>query len=356
MAGGTETSAVFRELVAEIGALEEKLTNADPALDEQGLLEGYKWIFSILSVGLDVWLWADPGRPRFIDIVGPYRKWGGDNADAYYQYAPIDPNRTYRVWGRMGDAVYTSVTVYGGPDDGRYSQRIVGTVNNRDLTIAKDGSFEFWIGPKQQDGPGILLEGDAVACLTRDYLVDPVNGHRVEWHIESVDPPDEFRLTDADVARRFRAALTWLKEQSGMVPIPLGEPNAIGEPYPVPTQTYGWQAGDAAYAMGSFDLGPDEALVIEGRSPDCVFWNVCLWNRFMHTYNYDYERVTLNGGQCVYEPDGSWKIVVAHRDPGHPNWISTQGHPHGRIWFRWFLPEATPEQLATRVVPVDKVS
>jgi hypothetical protein len=58
----------------------------------------------------------------------------------------------------------------------------------------------------------------------------------------------------------------------------------------------------------------------------------------------------------VYEPDGSWKIVVAERDPGHPNWVSTQGHPTGRIWFRWFLPDATPEPLATRVVPVDKVS
>ena len=41
----------------------------------------------------------------------------------------------------MGDADYLSLTVYGGPDDGRYSERIVGTVNNRTLDIAEDGSF-----------------------------------------------------------------------------------------------------------------------------------------------------------------------------------------------------------------------
>ena len=48
---------------------------------------------------------ADTAKPRFVDIVGPYKKWGGDNADAYYQFAPIDPARTYRIQGRRGDAV-----------------------------------------------------------------------------------------------------------------------------------------------------------------------------------------------------------------------------------------------------------
>jgi len=33
--------------------------------------------------------------------------------------------------------------------------------------------------------------------------------------------------------------------------------------------------------MGSFDLGDDDALVIDGRSPECAFWNICLWNRFL---------------------------------------------------------------------------
>src|ERR1700690_352775 len=216
------TAAVFHELVDELRALEARLQLPEVPLDELSLLEGYKWIFSILAVGLDAQVWADRDRPRFVDIVGPYRKWGGDNADAYYQYAPIDPARTYRVRGRVGDAAYLSLTVYGGPDDGRYSERIVGTVNDRMLDIADDGSFEITLSPDPHDGAWIKLEPDAVCAITRDYLIDPVQGRRAEWHIESVDPPPTRREDDGDLARRFRATLTWIRDQAAIVPIPLG--------------------------------------------------------------------------------------------------------------------------------------
>jgi hypothetical protein len=347
----TETGAIFRELLDELRGFEAKLDS----LDDQGVVEGYKWIFSMLQVAFDVQVWADPARPRFVDIVGPYKKWGGDNADAFYQYAPIDPARTYRIRGQRGDAVYLSITVYGGPNDGRYSDRIVGIVNDRGVDIDADGNFEITLSPEPHEGTWIKLEPDAVCAITRDYLHDPVHDRRATFSIEAIDGPTTYRESDADLARRFRAALTWIREQSKMVPLALGAANSVDEPYPVPQKTYGWAAGDAAYASGSFDLGPDDALVVRGRSPECAFWNLCLWNPFMHTYNYDYERVTINGAQVQYEPDGSWIIVVAERDPGHPNWVSTAGHPRGRLWFRWFYPEATPERPTTEVVSVDAV-
>jgi hypothetical protein len=352
-----ETSTVFGELLDEVRGLEAKLFEGPNApQDEQSILEGYKWVFSILQVAFDVYVWADKANPRFVDIVGPYKKWGGDNADAFYQFAPIDPSRTYRVRGKMADAVYLSLTVYGGPDDGRYSERIVGTVNDRALDVAPDGTFEVVLSADAHDGTWLKLESDAVCAITRDYVIDPVHDRRVEWHIEAQDQPATVRDTDDDLARRFRAARTWVHEQAQIVPLALGEPNTVDEPYPVPQQTFGWAAADAAYAMGSFDLADDEALVIEGRSPKSAFWNMCLWNQFLHTYNYDYERVTINGGQVSYEPDGSWRIVVAHHDPGHPNWVSTAGHPRGRIWFRWFYPAETPARPSTRVVPISEVT
>src|SRR3984957_3055197 len=89
------TTAAFHQLLDELRALEGRLRLPEVPLDAQSVLEGYKWIFSILAVGLDAYVWADTDRPRFVDIVGPYRKWGGDNADAFYQYAPLDPRRTY---------------------------------------------------------------------------------------------------------------------------------------------------------------------------------------------------------------------------------------------------------------------
>ena len=105
--------------------------------------------------------------------------------------------------------------------------------------------------------------------------------------------------------------------------------------------------------MGSFDLADDEALVIEGRSPECAFWNMCLWNQFLHTYNYDYERVTINGGQVavrgrrLVDDRRRAAVIPAIRTGCRP-----PGHPRGRIWFRWFYPSETPARPTTRVVKV----
>jgi hypothetical protein len=354
------TAAVVAEIIQELAVLDQRFLAGDRAQsDLPTVLDGYRWMFSILSVGLETFLWADVTAPRFTDIVGFNRKWGGDNSDAFYQYAPIDPTRTYRVTATPADAVYFSLTVYGGPDDGRYSERIVGSVNNRSLTVGDDGTYEVWLsaedpGPDDAGQPRawIRLEPDAVCAITRDYLAEPATDQRMSWHIEHVGDAGPWAPTDASEARRWRAALTWLREQAAMVPIALDDPNTVAEPYPVPTETFGWAAGDAAYAMGSYRLAEDEALVISGRSPECAFWNLCLWNPFLHTFNSDHDRVTINGRQVTYEPDGSWRIVVAEHDPGSPNWVRTQGHRHGLIWFRWFLPDATPGRPTTRVVRV----
>jgi len=353
----TKTHEAVRELLDLVGAVEGIFLEGPRAVrGERSALEGYRWMFSLLQVALEAYVWADPARPRFVDIVGPHLKWGGDNADASYCFAPIDPERTYRVRGRKGDAIYLSLTVYGGPRDGRYSSRIIGTANDRTMKIEPDGSFELVLSKREHAGNWLRLEDDTFCAITRDYRVRPTADRKAQWSIECADPASPPRTTDEDEAARFRAATTFLREQLGFQPLAYDETrwNLIADPYPVPTVTYGWAAGDAAYAMGSFKLEDGEALIIRGRSPQCAFWNMCLWNPFLHTYNYDYERVTINGGEVVYEADGSWTIVVSGRDPGHPNWVSTAGHGYGTIWFRWFLPAETPAALTTEVASIER--
>ncbi len=62
-----ETTQAFNELVQEIAALGSRFEG----LDAPSVLEGYRWIFSILQVAFDAYVWADTDRPRFVDIVGP---------------------------------------------------------------------------------------------------------------------------------------------------------------------------------------------------------------------------------------------------------------------------------------------
>lgn len=342
-----ELSQAFGGLLDELRAIEHKFLTAEPPLDEPDVLDGYRLAFSLLRVAVDAYVWGDKDNPRFVDIIGPYVKWGGDNSDAFYQLAPVDPARSYRVSGNRGDSVYLSITIYGGPDDGHYSNRIVRTLNQRSIEFDADGNFSFMLSG---------LDPDAVVALTRDYLDNPETDRRTTWTIEAIDPPVRRRDDRADLTRRLRAAKTWIAEQLSFIPTRISPANEIAEPFPVPQHAYGWSAADAAYAMGAYELQSDQALIIEGTSPPCVFWNLCLWNPFLHTYDYTYERVTINGAHVDYEQDGSWRIVVSDRDPGHPNWVSTAGRVRGLIWLRWFLPEQTPQRPTCRVVGIDEVA
>ena len=149
-------------------------------------------------------------------------------------------------------------------------------------------------------------------------MTDRETDRRPVWTHRGRRPARRGEVDSADdLTRRLRAARTWLHEQFVVPADPRSNPpNEIHEPYPgAAAQTYGWSAGDAAYAMGAYELQPDQALVVEGTSPECVFWNLCLWNPFLHTYDFTHERVTINGAQVTYEPDGSWRIVISDRTP-----------------------------------------
>ena len=54
----------------------------------------------------------------------------------------------------------------------------------------------------------------------------------------------------------------------------------------------------------------------------------------------------------MLEPDGSFRAVVAERDPGAPNWIETTGENTGTIFVRVILPEAAVTPLTATVTKV----
>ena len=99
-------------------------------------------------------------------------------------------------------------------------------------------------------------------------------------------------------------------------------------------------------------LEPDEALVITGGLPSCAFANVMLWNRHMQTLDYRTRRSSINQAQMVLELDGSFLVIVAHRDPLLPNWLDTDGHHFGTIFWRFLLPTEDPTHMQCRVVPL----
>ncbi|MGH9028242.1 MAG: DUF1214 domain-containing protein, partial [Acidimicrobiales bacterium] len=126
------------------------------------------------------------------------------------------------------------------------------------------------------------------------------------------------------------------------------EPNVF--PPPVSPGDHALAAADAAYSMAPYVLGPDEALVMTGGWPRCRCANVSLWNRHLQTYDYAHRRVSLNRAQTQLEPDGSFRMVLAHSDPGAANWLDTEGRPFGLVFWRYFLPEGEIETPRATVV------
>ena len=118
----------------------------------------------------------------------------------------------------------------------------------------------------------------------------------------------------------------------------------------------GYAAKDNAYLQTRFELEPEQALIMRGRFPRCRFANVVLWNQRLQTPPYRYRRVSLNRNQVLYEQDGSFEIVVAHRDPGVPNWIDPAGLRTGMIFWRFLLPEENPPPIETELVDVGSLS
>jgi hypothetical protein len=106
------------------------------------------------------------------------------------------------------------------------------------------------------------------------------------------------------------------------------------------------------YYHSYWQLGPDEALVIETTPPPCESWNFQLDNHWMESLDYRFHRIHVNKHTARYGDDGSVRIVVAHRDPGVPNWIDTEGRPFGLVFWRFMLHEGGIETPQAEVVPL----
>jgi hypothetical protein len=109
------------------------------------------------------------------------------------------------------------------------------------------------------------------------------------------------------------------------------------------------------YAGGIFELDTNEALIIENRiqlQPHYVGFQLGnLWGESMEYAN---QIGSLNGHQMSVDPDGVIRLVIAHSDPGVPNWLDTSGHPEGFMSPRWAYsttpdPEQWPSITATKV-------
>lgn len=327
--------------------------------------EGLRVILHHLATGLETQFEDDAAAPVFRSIVTPWRKALGDNADAMYHDAKVDPAGTYRVSGRSAGAVYVSVTVEAGAEDGGFPTGTVGVLNDTGFDIDADGRFAFTLGGPARDRNWLALDPKASRLTVRHYWEQPhppagPPAPDLAMRIECLGgvAPAPRAPSDETVANAIDRMATYVRSrtvdciarpgQGEPPPFVSRIPNVF--PPPVKPGKHALAAADAAYSMAPYVLGPDEALVITGRWPDCRCANVNLWNRQLQTFDYLRHRVSLNRAQTKLEADGSFRVVIAHRDPGTPNWLDTEGRSFGLVFWRFMLPEGEIETPQATVV------
>jgi hypothetical protein len=369
-----KSTAVFDDLIATITEIRDGyVLDTERFSEPLDVVEGYRYVGQVLSAASELFFEGDPDHPRMAPIVSPVRKLQGDNPDAIYHFARIrGDGGGYRISGNRGHACYISFTVHGRAADGGMAGPLLGDVNDQDFAVRADGSYELVLSADERPGNWLRLHPDAHAVVVRSYFELPVSAQNdpsvaVNIDIEPLVPgAPPAPLDDDTFAERFAEGVAFVRQAtlgqsipgaSKGIPFVAEEPNTLPVPFsfrdsglPVPG------AADIFYAMGRWELGPDEALVMTGRIPEGVFANVMLWNRHMQTLEYRDRRSALNRRQIRPEDDGTFRIVVAHRDPGVPNWLDTDGHARGTIFWRFLLPDTDPEAIACAVVALDELS
>lgn len=366
----TESRKALAEFIELLREVDERWASPEWNLhSDEDIVEAHRALMHILEGGLGSTFEHTPSHPRFHRIVSPSRKFTGDNGDAIYYDAAIRDDLRYRIRGNMSGAVYVSFTLELDTADGSIARKTGGVLNDTMFDVAEDGSFEIQLGGEKQTRNRLPLVSGASRITTRHYFeeaicvsADPSRQLALEIEcLDSVSPPA--RPDDDSVAAGIRRTSQFIKSRTlEMPPMANAEqppfvsriPNQF--PEPVTPGDFGLAAFDAAYSMAPFVIGPDQALVLRMRWPKCRFGNVCLWNRFQQTFDYANRQVSLNRAQTLRESDGSLRIVIAHRDPGVPNWLDSEGRAFGMVFWRFMLPDGKIETPQAEVVPFDDVT
>ena len=370
----TASRRALHELIDLLGEVDRRWASPDWNLHtDDDVVGAHRALMHMLQWGLVGLFERDPTSPRFRRIVDPDRKVLGDNPDAVYFDAPVSAGRAYRVTGETKGAAYVSITVEAGEVWGSMDNQTVGVINDTGFDIDDDGRFEIFLGGEPRTRNWLALPDGAGSLSTRHYFEEAVhaaaNPDKVPvMRIEVVDaggqpvttPPP--RPSDESVAAGIRRVAGLVRELTVDRPPHTGaEPRSwisrVPNVFPPPDRPgdLGLAAFDAAYAMAPFLIGPDEALVIRARWPKCRYANVCLWNRHLQTFDYATRSISLNRSQTVADADGRFTAVIAHTDPGAPNWLDTEGRPFGIVYWRFMLPEGDIETAQAEVVPLSEV-
>jgi len=316
--------------------------------------EGFRYLSRLTRLALEKYVeHADPATPRFYRLSHETGKIGCDNPDSFYQNATLSGEHEYRIRGRRGTVSYLSLATYYGDYGKGGRSGCSGAIEGDELEVSPDGSFELILSRERRAGNWLPMEADTSMLVVRQNVLDREKEVLADLEIERIGGGAPAPLTPAELDTGLQAAAAYVAGTAALF-ADWAEgfaayPNQL-RPLDVAVKQGSHGDPNIYFYMGYWQLAPDQALLIEAEPPPCDYWNFQLNNHWMESLDYRYHAIHYNKHTTRYEADGSFRLVIAHDDPGLPNWVETAGHARGTMGLRWVKAAQHPQPRA-RVVP-----
>lgn len=328
----------------------------EDAESEQEAAEGLRMLLKVFAMAAADSLQGDLANPLFRKLDPRWRDVGAYNPDAEYDQAWIDGRYGYRLSGNLGGARYVSITVNGQAPEA--SSRLVAYLEDATLRRAADasGDFTIWLTKERpaESGLWIALPDTADGVVIRQYLADRAREPLATFSIQAVGErwPPKGPMRDEEIARRIATVATYLVVNSTwhrtLMPYAMARPNQFFDR--AGTALGGNVANNEnLYHMAHYQVGPDEALVIDFEPPKSPFWNLTAASLWHETERFLTDPVSLTLAEVTPRADGSVRFVLADRDPGVPNWLDTFEHRRGFLILRMVGVASHPLPTVRRV-------
>jgi len=343
----------FCEALARAGGTIFSASAPDSDLDRA---EGFRYLTRLLRMGLESQLeFSDPLAPVLYRNVHETAKLGADNPDNHYLTATVSGAHEYRLSGSPGTTHYLGIGSYSPGLDGRQTH---GYLERHELALDPDGSLVVHLSCERKPGNWLRMEPNTRTLLIRQTFLDRDNEAVADLRIERVGGNQPAALTARRLDRALKSTAAFVGGYASMfaswAEAMRKRPNELPEFDPAVAAAAGGDP-NIRYYNGYWELGDDEVLVVEVTPPRCDYWNIQLSNWWMESFDYRYFPVHLNKHTARVRDDGSVRIVIAHEDPGVPNWLHTTGHRLGTMTLRWVGATEYPAPV-TRVLKRSEIA
>ncbi len=347
-----ELSEAWSELLRALAGAAQIVESGSARRNPVDFAAGMRHLLVLLAVGIDEALRFDLDpllsvqRASTDDIL----TWGMECPDCLYTRATMRGGESYRLFGNRGTARYVGLQTMNG---------VASTANALvdELVVDTNGDFEVVLSAEEHQGNWLPIEGAHPTVTVRHFFYDWDTEEPSSLRIERIGDPVGYHNTAVDpdvvVSRQLVALGDFVRDnlqfflQFGAAAPPNGflppiDYTAIGA------------AAENRPVIGRWELGPEEALILEVEPPEGVYWSFSLGNPWWETVHYGRHQSSLNGHQAVVDSDGLVRVVICGPDPGVANWLETAGFSNGAIILRCVRTATAPTPRAT-VVPFDEI-